>query len=128
MLEGRFPEVDAVIAAYPGFDAAIFAAALEQRWREWPAEDLGPVVLPTLDEAIDYLQRVRAAVAVVVKDGELRTLTVLRDPTTSFWLHGAIVALGERDPVDAAHDLEVLSRLTYQRLRRTVAESGRDHG
>jgi hypothetical protein len=43
--------------------------------------------------------------------------TVLLDPSTSFWLRGALESALKRDPVDAANDAEVLDGILQQRAR-----------
>lgn len=40
---------------------------------------------------------------------------VLADPAASFWLQAALRSALYRDPVDAAHDSEILARLLGQR-------------
>jgi hypothetical protein len=42
-------------------------------------------------------------------------ISVLSDPSTSYWLKRAIWVLIERDPVDAANDAEVLAKLIEKR-------------
>lgn len=42
---------------------------------------------------------------------------VLSDPAASFWLRDALRAALARDPVDAAHDSEILARLLDRRCR-----------
>jgi hypothetical protein len=46
---------------------------------------------------------------------------VLADPAASFWLKAALRSALSRDPVDAAHDSEVLARLLEQRCREILA-------
>jgi hypothetical protein len=40
---------------------------------------------------------------------------VLADPAASFWLKAALRSALYRDPVDAAHDSEILAQLLAQR-------------
>jgi hypothetical protein len=40
---------------------------------------------------------------------------VLADPAASFWLRTALRSALRRDPVDAAHDSEILARLLDER-------------
>ena len=47
---------------------------------------------------------------------------VLSDPAASFWLKDALRAALARDPVDAAHDSEVLARLLERRCRAILDE------
>ena len=42
---------------------------------------------------------------------------VLEDPAASFWLKAAIRSALDRDPVDAANDAELLSRLLARRCQ-----------
>ena len=42
---------------------------------------------------------------------------VLADPAASYWLQAALRSTLSRDPVDAAHDSEVLARLLERRCR-----------
>jgi hypothetical protein len=42
---------------------------------------------------------------------------VLADPAVSHWLRAALCSALSRDPVDAAHDSEVLVRLLERRCR-----------
>ena len=39
---------------------------------------------------------------------EIDVTRILKDPTTSYWLKDAIVALRKRDVVDALNDVEIL--------------------
>ena len=48
---------------------------------------------------------------------------VFADPAASFWLKAALRSALSRDPVDAAHDSEVLARLLEQRCREILAGS-----
>lgn len=49
---------------------------------------------------------------------ELPTIEeVLRDPAASFWLKNALRSALARDPVDAANDAEILTRLLDRRCR-----------
>lgn len=41
---------------------------------------------------------------------------VLGDPSASFWLKSALQSSLQRDPVDAAHDADLLGRLLDSRL------------
>jgi hypothetical protein len=47
---------------------------------------------------------------------------VLSDFSASFWLKNALLAALARDPVDAAHDSEVLARLLERRCRAILDE------
>jgi len=42
---------------------------------------------------------------------------VLADPAASFWLKAALHSALSRDPVDAAHDSEIMARLLERRCR-----------
>ncbi len=42
--------------------------------------------------------------------------TILADPTTSAWLRDRIQEMGKRDPIDAATDAVVLSKLAELRM------------
>ena len=56
--------------------------------------------------------------------GELpRIDEVLADPAASFWLKTAIRSALCRDPVDAAHDSEILARLLEDRCDRILSGS-----
>ena len=46
---------------------------------------------------------------------------VFADPAASFWLKAALRSALSRDPVDAAHDSEVLARLLERRCREILA-------
>ena len=46
---------------------------------------------------------------------------VLSDPSTSFWLRDALRAALARDPVDAAHDSEIMARLLDRRCQEILA-------
>ncbi|HKR85191.1 MAG TPA: hypothetical protein VJS37_13620 [Terriglobales bacterium] len=46
---------------------------------------------------------------------------VLEDPAASFWLKAAICSALGRDPVDAANDAELLSRLLARRCEEILA-------
>ena len=48
---------------------------------------------------------------------------VLADPAASFWLKTAIRSALCRDPVDAAHDSEILARLLGDRCDRILSGS-----
>ncbi len=55
---------------------------------------------------------------------ELPTIDqVLADPSASFWLRNALLAALSRDPVDAANDAEVLTRLLDRRCREILEEN-----
>ncbi len=41
---------------------------------------------------------------------------VLNDPSASFWLKDTILKCDTRDPIDVLNDLDVLYKLTEQRL------------
>jgi hypothetical protein len=47
-------------------------------------------------------------------------LTVTEDPATSYWLKNALIEAINRDPVDAAQDAEVLSRILKLRAAAAV--------
>lgn len=49
--------------------------------------------------------------------------TVLDDPAASFWLKAAIRSALSRDPVDAANDAELLSRLLARRCDEILRDS-----
>jgi hypothetical protein len=54
------------------------------------------------------------------RDGDSHLLSieeVFGDPAASFWLRDALRAALARDPVDAAHDSEILARLLDRRCR-----------
>jgi hypothetical protein len=51
---------------------------------------------------------------------------VLADPAASFWLKAALHSALFRDPVDAAHDSEILARLLERRCRE-ILESVSEH-
>ena len=58
------------------------------------------------------------------QEHELPTIEeVLRDPSASFWLKGALRSALGRDPVDAANDAEVLARLLDRRCRSMLRET-----
>jgi hypothetical protein len=42
---------------------------------------------------------------------------ILADPSASFWLKAALRSALSRDPVDAAHDSEIMARLLDRRCR-----------
>ena len=42
---------------------------------------------------------------------------VLADPAASYWLKESLMSALSRDPVDAAHDAEILARLLQRRCR-----------
>ncbi|MFD3435237.1 hypothetical protein [Alteromonas macleodii] len=46
---------------------------------------------------------------------------IVNDPSTSFWLKEAIQKNVARDPIDVLNDLDVLYKLTEQRI---VADQG----
>lgn len=48
---------------------------------------------------------------------------VLADPAASFWLKTALRSALRRDPVDAAHDSEILAQLLRQRCD-TIVSAG----
>ena len=48
---------------------------------------------------------------------------VLADPAASFWLKTALCSALNRDPVDAAHDSEILARLLEDRCDRILSGS-----
>ena len=48
---------------------------------------------------------------------------VLADPAASFWLKAALCSALSRDPVDAAHDSEIMARLLDRRCREILADS-----
>ena len=48
---------------------------------------------------------------------------VLADPAASFWLKAALRSALSRDPVDAAHDSEILARLLDRRCREILDAS-----
>ena len=48
---------------------------------------------------------------------------VLGDPTASFWLKTALCSALGRDPVDAAHDSEILARLLEERCDKILSGS-----
>ena len=56
-------------------------------------------------------------------DGLPQIATVLQDPAASFWLKAAIRSALSRDPVDAANDAELLSRLLSCRCDEVLANS-----
>jgi hypothetical protein len=51
---------------------------------------------------------------------------VLADPAASFWLKAALRSALSRDPVDSAHDSEILARLLERRCRELL-ESVSEH-
>ena len=51
---------------------------------------------------------------------------VLRDPAASLWLRNALRAALVRDPVDAANDAEVLTRLLDRRCRSILSQFDED--
>lgn len=58
------------------------------------------------------------------QEHELPTIEeVLRDPSASFWLKAALRSALARDPVDAANDAEVLTRLLDQRCWSMLRET-----
>lgn len=48
---------------------------------------------------------------------------VLADPAASFWLQTALRSALCRDPVDAAHDPEILARLLQERCGQILSRS-----
>ena len=48
---------------------------------------------------------------------------VLADPAASFWLKTALCSALNRDPVDAAHDSEILARLLQERCDQILSAS-----
>jgi hypothetical protein len=46
---------------------------------------------------------------------------ILADPAASFWLKTALRSALCRDPVDAAHDSEILGRLLEERCDRVLS-------
>ncbi len=48
---------------------------------------------------------------------------VLADPAASFWLKAALRSALSRDPVDAAHDSEIMARLLDRRCREILVDS-----
>ena len=48
---------------------------------------------------------------------------VFADPAASFWLKAALRSALSRDPVDAAHDSEVLALLLERRCREILSDS-----
>jgi hypothetical protein len=51
-----------------------------------------------------------------LRPGDLPSIyEVLADPAASFWLKTALRSALRRDPVDAAHDAEILAQLLGQR-------------
>jgi hypothetical protein len=48
---------------------------------------------------------------------------VLADPAASFWLTAALRSALCRDPVDAAHDSEILARLLEERCDQILSGS-----
>ena len=48
---------------------------------------------------------------------------VLADPAASYWLKTALCSALNRDPVDAAHDSEILARLLEDRCDRILSGS-----
>ena len=48
---------------------------------------------------------------------------VLADPAASFWLKTTLCSALNRDPVDAAHDSEILARLLEDRCDRILSGS-----
>jgi len=47
---------------------------------------------------------------------------VLLNPAASYWLKAALRSALARDPVDAAHDADILARLLYRRCQEILAE------
>jgi hypothetical protein len=47
---------------------------------------------------------------------------VLADPAASYWLKAALHSALSRDPVDAAHDSEILARLLERRCQQILDE------
>ncbi|WP_394222590.1 hypothetical protein [Alteromonas gracilis] len=41
---------------------------------------------------------------------------IINDPTTSFWLREAIRNCIDRDPIDVLNDLDILYKITEQRI------------
>ena len=59
-----------------------------------------------------------------VRAGDLPGIEeVLADPAASFWLKTALCSALNRDPVDAAHDSEILARLLEDRCDRILSGS-----
>jgi hypothetical protein len=48
---------------------------------------------------------------------------VLGDPAASYWLKTALRSALRRDPVDAAHDSEILARLLEERCDKILSGS-----
>ncbi len=48
---------------------------------------------------------------------------VLADPAASYWLKTALCSALNRDPVDAAHDSEILARLLQERCDQILSAS-----
>jgi hypothetical protein len=48
---------------------------------------------------------------------------ILADPAASFWLKAALRSALSRDPVDAAHDSEILARLLDRKCREILDSS-----
>ena len=48
---------------------------------------------------------------------------VLANPAASVWLKAALRSALSRDPVDAAHDSEIMARLLDRRCREILADS-----
>jgi hypothetical protein len=49
--------------------------------------------------------------------------TLLRDPSTSFWMRNALVSAMSRDPVDSANDAELLAKVLNRRCERLLKET-----
>ena len=48
---------------------------------------------------------------------------ILNDFSASYWLKNALKTALERDPVDAAHDAEVLADTLKRRMNKTLTDS-----
>lgn len=46
----------------------------------------------------------------------IQLAALMDDPAVSYWLKGAVRALMERDPVDAANDADVLAKIMGERV------------
>ena len=59
-----------------------------------------------------------------LRAGDLPSIDeVLADPAASFWLKTALCSALNRDPVDAAHDSEILARLLEDRCDQILSGS-----
>jgi hypothetical protein len=47
---------------------------------------------------------------------------ILSDPAVSDWLKGALLTALQRDPVDAAHDIEILADILGRRCDAALAD------